>query len=229
MKYDFSLKVGGIRYPVIAHDIRLSSNAAGVATFDVEASEPLSGSVYFAFSLNGGAQHGHFFGYVERSVPGTAKSQRIFCREKANAMEMRVPMSLRKTTLREVLEKAKEVTGCGFALPTAAAYTSKQVPHFINTGTGFHMLRTLASVFDITGFTWQQRRDGLIYVGSWADGHWKGSPIDVPSNLLDKSLATQSAELLAIPGLRPGYVLNGKRLCSVQLKGNKMVVSWKKP
>lgn len=229
MKYDFSIMVAGSSYPLISHDIRLSSNAVGVASYEVQSSEALTGAVYFSFSANGGAQHGHFYGYVERSVRATGKSQRLFCREASNAMEMRIPISLRKASLRDVLTKAKELTGCGFTVPTSADYTTIEVPYFINTGNGFHMLANIARVYNIANFIWQQRRDGLIYVGAWQDGHWSGTPINVPAAILDKSQATQTAELLAIPGLRPGYLLNGKRLYSVQMTGNRMVVSWKKP
>lgn len=229
MKYNYLLQVGGVRYPVIDQDVRLASNACGVASFEVEATEALSGAVYFAFSLNGGAMHGHFFGYVERSVRATTKSQRIFCKEASNAMEMRMPISMRHATLRDVLTKAKELSGCGFSVPSNAAYVDQPVPYFINTGNGFHMLRKVAEVYGISNYIWQQRRDGRIYVGSWGDGHWPKVPVNVPRDVIDKVQATQSAELLAVPGLRPGYKLNGNRLYSVQMKGNKMVVSWKKP
>ena len=141
---------------------------------------------------------------------------------------MRVPVALRNKTLKDLLTEVKAITGCGFTLPKAA-YASKPVPYFFNTGSGLHLIRSIAQVFGIDDFTWQQRRDGLIYVGAWSDGHWSNAPVDIPAATLDKQLAIQTAELMAIPGLRPSYLLNGKRLYSVRLIENKMVVSWKKP
>jgi hypothetical protein len=46
--------------------------------------------------------------------------------------------------------------------------------------------------------------------------------------VLDKQLATQSAEIMAVPGLRPNYLLNGNRLTSVRMIDAKMVISWKR-
>jgi hypothetical protein len=135
---------------------------------------------------------------------------------------------LRNKTLKELLTEVKTITGCGFSLPQSS-YASTPVPYFVNTGTGFHLLNKLAQVFGIDDFTWQQKRDGLVYVGAWSDSHWIDVPVEVPAAVLDKQLSTQTAELMAIPGLRPGYLLNEKRLYSVRLQGAKMVVSWKKP
>jgi len=228
MKYEFILKVNGERVSLVSHDIALDASASGRASFVVQSDHPLSGTVLFSFSINNGQQHGHFFGYIERSTPSSANAQTLFCREKSNVLEMRVPVALRNKTLKDLLTEVKKITGCGFTLPQKT-YASKPVPYFINTGSGLHLLRSLATVFGIDDYTWQQRRDGLIYVGAWSDGHWQDSPVDIPAATLDKQLSTQSAELMALPGLRPGYLLNGKRLYGVRLKESKMVVSWKKP
>lgn len=228
MKYEFILKVNNERVNLVKHDIALDACASGRASFVVQSDKPLSGTVFFSFSINNGQQHGHFFGYIERSTPASNNSQTLFCREKSNVLEMRVPVALRNKTLKDLLTEVKAITGCGFTLPQAN-YASKPVPYFFNTGTGLHLINSIAQVFSIEDFTWQQRRDGLIYVGAWSDGHWPNSPVDIPAATLDKQLATQTAELMALPGLRPSYVLNGKRLYSVRLIENKMVVSWKKP
>ncbi|WP_417436719.1 hypothetical protein [Idiomarina abyssalis] len=89
-------------------------------------------------------------------------------------------------------------------------------------------MEMLGNVFSIDDYVWQQRRDGLVYVGAWSDGHWPDAPITIPGALLDKQLATQSAEIMAIPGLRPNYLLNGNRLTGIRMIESKMVVSWKK-
>lgn len=228
MKYDFILTINGQRMDLISHDIVLNQRMAGRASFVVQSSETLNGLVYFSFSINGRQQHGHFYGYIERSTAASSNTQTVFCREKANLLEMPIPLALRNTKLSDVLTQVETITQCGFSLPANASYTTKVVPHFVNTGSGLHLLRNLENAFDIDDYTWLQRRDGLIYIGSWADGHWANVPVDIPAAVLDKQLSTQSAELMAIPGLRPGYLLNDKRLYSVRLQDSKMVVSWKK-
>lgn len=227
MKYDFSITVNGKQYPLVSHDVRLTANGCGVASFELETVQSLSGVVYFSFMVSGGQEFGHFYGYVERCTQATSKSMMIFCREKSNALSQRVPLSLRKVSLKRVLTEVKSLTGLGFAVPVTD-YMEKEVPYFINTGSGLHLLRSLSSVYQISDFWWQQKRDGNIYVGSWQDGHWLKTPIDIPVSLLDKKLSTQSAHIPAIPGVRPGYLLNGKRLTAVSLKSHSMVVSWKK-
>jgi len=228
MKYDFVLRINGKRVNLVSHDVALDAMAAGRASFVVQSDKVLSGVVYFSFGVNGGQEHGHFYGYIERSTPASNVSQTLFCREKSNVLSMRVPLALRNKNLKDLLTQVKAISGCGFSLPPSS-YASTPVPYFVNTGSGFHLLNKLAQVFGIEDFTWQQKRDGLIYVGAWSDSHWIDAPVDVPKSVLDKQLSTQSAELMGIPGLRPGYILNGKRLYSVRLQGAKMVVSWKKP
>jgi len=227
MKYDYTLKINGERVALVSHDVALNTGMPGRATFLIKSAVSLSGTAFFSFGVDGGQQQGHFYGYVERSTTAGNDVQTIFCREKSNMLEMPVPLALRNVTLKDVLTEVKRLTGLGFALP-AADYVTKKVPYFINTGNGFHLIKALADVFEISGYLWQQRRDGLIYVGSWKDGHWPDTPINIPAAVLDKQLATQSAEVMAIPGLRPNYLLNDNRLTSVRMIDSKMVVSWKR-
>mgnify|MGYP003639186965 CR=1 FL=1 len=227
MKYDYTLKTNGERAKLVSHDVALNDGMPGRATFVVESAVSLSGTAFFSFGVDGRQQQGQFYGYIERSTPAGKGVQTIFCREKSNMLEMPVKLALRNVTLKEVLTKVKEITGLGFDLP-AVDYAAKKVPYFINTGNGFHLIKALGDVFGISGYLWQQRRDGLIYVGSWKDGHWPDTPINIPAAVLDKQLATQSAEIMAVPGLRPNYLLNGNRLTSVRMIDAKMVISWKR-
>ena len=133
MKYEFILKVNGERVNLVKHDIALDASASGRASFVVQTDKPLSGTVFFSLSINNGQQHGHFFGYIERSTPASSNSQTLFCREKSNILEMRVPVDLRNKTLKDLLTEVKAITGCGFTLPQTA-YASKLVPYFFTTG-----------------------------------------------------------------------------------------------
>jgi hypothetical protein len=227
MKYEYILKNNGERVSLVSHDVALNAGMPARATFVVNSTVPLSGTVLFSFGTNGSQVHSQFYGYIERCVKAGNGVYSVFCREKSNALEMRVPISLRNKTLKEILVEVKAVTGIGFTVPKAS-YATKPIAYCFNTGSGFHLMEMLGNVFGIDDYVWQQRRDGLVYVGSCADGHWNSSPITIPEALLDKQLATQSAEIMAVPGLRPNYLLNGNRLTSVRMTESKMVVSWKK-
>ncbi|WP_394178508.1 hypothetical protein [Marinomonas posidonica] len=227
MKYDYTLKINGEASSLITHDIVLDSSIPGRATFKINATDSPSGIVLFSFKVNNGKQHNHFYGYIERAAKISNGVWSIFCREKANALEQRVPLSLRNKTLKDILDEVKKLTGVGFTIPQAD-YTTKAIPYCFNTGNGFHLLQSLGNMLEIKDYLWQQRRDGLIYVGSWSDGHWPKQPINIANSLFDKQSPTQSAEIMAIPGLRPNFMLNGTRLKSIRMIDAKMVVSWKR-
>lgn len=212
---------------LVSHDVVLDAGLPGRASFTINSTDTPSGVVLFSFSVNNGKQHSQFYGYIERSIKVSDGVWSIFCREKSNALEMRVPIALRNKTLKDILSEVKTLTGIGFAIPSSD-YSVKSIPYCVNTGSGFHLMKSLESMFGIEDYIWQQRRDGLVFIGAWSDGHWPDNPVTIPSALLDKQSSNQTAEILAIPGLRPNYLLNGKRLKSVRMEESKMVVSWKK-
>ncbi len=225
MKFDYRLMINGERVHLVDHDVRLTYGRPGRAAFVVKSPVELSGLVHFSIS-NGGDYLGQFYGYIQRSTRHSADSQAIFCREKSAALTARVPIALRNCTLADVLAAIKQKTQLAFVVPNAA-YVDTPVPAFINTGPGTSALHLIGDVFAIPDYLWQQRRDGKIYVGSWRDSHWAQTPVELPHDLSDEVRAAGSATLLPIPGLRPGFLLNGKRLQEVNLKNSKMGVVWK--
>lgn len=225
MKFDYVLTVNKQPIQLIAHDVRLSYSKPGRASFTVENSAPLQGIVHFSMKNNVTDQRSQFYGYIERSTPVGEHQLLLFCREKSAAMQFPLPLSYRNITLKELLQKISAETSQHFSIPKAE-YVTQTAPFFINTGSGYHAMQQIGRVYSIRDYIWQQKRDGTIYLGSWQDSHWKEQPLTLPDNLFTKHSAAKTAELLAIPGLRPGYLLNGKRLKTVDLKENKMVVSW---
>lgn len=225
MKFDYRLTRNNQQIPLISHDVRLSYSKPGRASFTVESAAELQGIVHFTMANTATGQRSQFYGYIERSTPVGDNRQLLFCREKSAVLQFPLPLSFRNITLKTLLQEIKAKTGLQFAIPKAG-YMDHAVPFFINTGSGYHALQQIGRVFGIEDYLWQQKRDGNIYLGSWQDSHWKEQPLTLPDNLFTKHSAAKTAELLAIPGLRPGYLLNGKRLKTVDLKENKMVVSW---
>lgn len=225
MKYNYNLAVNGKPVPLISQDVRLRYGQPGTATFTVQSETLLSGLVLFTLGINNQQKHVQFFGYIERCTPASSDHLKLFCREKSAALASRVPVSMRNSTLKELMTEIAERTGLNFSL-AAADYANTPVPYFLNSGTGYHIMHKIGTVFGIKDYLWQQKRDGAIYVGSWQDSHWPKTPITLAGNLFGKQHANKSAEILALPGLRPGFVLNGNRLKSVQQTDSKMIVSW---
>jgi len=106
-----------------------------------------------------------FLGYVERITPIDNKHSKVFCRELSASLAHDLPLSLRNVTLREVLSKVTEITGLAFNIPNAA-YADSKAANFINLGSGYLAMDSLASVYQIPHFIWQQQNNGKIYVGS---------------------------------------------------------------
>ncbi len=225
MKYSHKLTINGVPTELIKHDVRLRYSQPGTASFTVKSTATLSGVVLFSLAVNGQQPHNQFYGYIERCTPASAEHQILFCREKSAALKPRLPISQRNKSLRDLLSEIAGKTGLKFSLPPQS-YADTPVPYFINTGSGYHAMQQIGEVWQIPDYIWQLKRDGSIFVGSWSDSHWPGKPITIPANLLDKQQASQTAQMLAIPGLRPGFVLNGHRLTSVDLADNKMVIQW---
>lgn len=228
MIYQFFLKVAGTEYQVVEHDVRLFSSLPGTASFRIASGESLTGSVLFSFSVNNQQRHSHFYGYVERSTKATDNTYVLFCREMFAALDRRLPVSFRNTSVSDVLSDITRQTDIEFSYPSNT-YINSTIPYFTHTGTGVDIVRSLGLAFNIENFVCQQRRDGTIWVGRWEDGQWPNNEINLPATVFTKVLSTDKAEVMAIPGLRPNFVLNGRRIYNLTLIGLKMVISWTKP
>ncbi|MNE68778.1 hypothetical protein D3C80_1644570 [compost metagenome] len=126
-----------------------------------------------------------------------------------------------------MLAEISKATGLRFCLPDAP-YASRKAPFFYNLAAGFQALDSLGRVFDIPDYVWHQQGDGGVFVGSWADSYWgTRAPLGLPVELLKHYQGNESAVVGAIPGLRPGALLNpGQRLTSITLAGTEMALKW---
>ncbi|MCO7620783.1 hypothetical protein [Pseudomonas guariconensis] len=228
MKLHQVLTVGGISRDLVKADVRLELRNPGRATFTVQAEVPLSGLVTFDLGYNDKPLQRHFIGYVERSTAANAKQQVLFCRELAAILAKPLPMNLRHVDLRGVLEEISNQTGLRFRVPDRP-YAATRAPFFYSLATGFQAMESLAQVFNIPDFIWQQQGDGEVFVGSWSDSYFGVRPaLQLPIELFDDYQGNQSAMIAALPGLRPGASINqGERVTQVALAGNQMAIRWK--
>jgi hypothetical protein len=164
-----------------------------------------------------------FLGFVESVFRVDVRRVRLFCREMVAVLSYPLPLSLRHPTLADVAQAISDKSaGLAFNVPEQP-YSSVKIPHFTNCGSGFNALKFMGQAFSIADYVWQQKDDGSIFVGAWADGEFSNN--QVPDDLFG-DLDHNSATILALPTLRPGQSVNGLRLTRVIFSGNTMALTW---
>ena len=227
MKLHKELAINGLPYVLVKNEVRLDAKSPGRATFTIQASAPVKGLVTLDIGYNGNTLQRHFIGYVERSTTASSTQQVLFCRELAAILANPLPLNLRHVDLRAVLVEISQHTGLRFRVPDRP-YAGVKAPFFYSLAAGYQSMDSLARVFNIPDFIWQQQGDGEVFVGSWADSFFGvRAPLQLPAELFDGYQGNQSAMIAALPGLRPGATINqGERITSVALVDNQMAIRW---
>ena len=228
MKLHKELTISGTPYVLVKNEVRLDAKSPGRATFTIQATAPVKGLVTLDIGYNSSTLQRHFIGYVERSSTASSTQQVLFCRELAAILANPLPLNLRHVDLRAVLVEIGKHTGLRFRVPEQS-YASVKAPFFYSLAAGYQAMDSLARVFNIPDFIWQQQGDGEVFVGSWADSFFGvRSPLQLPVELFNDYQNNQSAMIAALPGLRPGASINqGERITHVTLTGNQMAIRWK--
>jgi hypothetical protein len=229
MKLHKVLSIDGQPFDLVSDEVRLDLGTPGRGCFRIKASKPLRGLVTLDLGYNDKPLQRHFVGYVERCTAGNILEQVLFCRELAAILSYPLPMALRHVDLSAVLTEVSRLTGLRFRVPDTA-YAKVRAPYFYSLGAGIQALDSLGQVFGIADFIWHQQGNGEVFVGSWVDSYWGIRPaLQLPVELFDNHQGNQSAEIAALPGLRPGAMINhGQRVTSVTLAGTNMVFKWKR-
>ncbi|MGV6475030.1 hypothetical protein [Azotobacter vinelandii] len=227
MKLHKVLTVGGRVYPLVKEEVRLELKTPGRAAFTLQADAPLNGLVTLDIGYNDAPLQRHFIGYVERCTATHDVRQVLFCRELAAILARPLPLNLRHVDLRAVLAEIGTHTGLRFRVPERP-YAALKAPFFYSLAAGYQAMDSLAQVFGIADFVWQQQGDGEVFVGSWADSFFGArAPLQLPVELFDDYQGNRSALVAALPGLRPGAAINqGERITHVTLAGNQMAIRW---
>lgn len=228
MKLHKVVTIGGTAYPLVSDDVRLTLTSPGKANLKIQASAPVRGLVTIDVGYNDSPLQRHFLGYVERCTTASAVCQVVFCRELTGVLAAPLPLNLRHVDLRTVLDEIHQKTGLRFRVPEQA-YAAIKAPFFYSLASGFQAMDSLARVFSIEDFIWQQQGDGEVFVGSWTDSFFGArAALQLPTELFDDYQGNQSAMVAALPGLRPGATINnGERITSVALSGTQMAIKWK--
>ncbi|MCX4043078.1 hypothetical protein OR606_23080, partial [Aeromonas hydrophila] len=140
----------------------------------------------------------------------------------------RFPVSLQHATLRRLLAWLSDQTKLTFLLPDGADYTDKPIPNFTSAGTGYQLLDHAGRAFSVPDFIWHQQPDGTIFVGSHVHSRWPERAV-----ALDPAFSSHQAgntlTTAPIPTMRPGAIVNGKRVMRVRLKGDQMTLTTATP
>ena len=226
MKLQRNLVINQKEWLVIDTDIRLQLATPGRASFTIQGTPPKKGAVRFSIGYSRFKTHPFFTGFIERVTPIDDKHSTLFCRELSALLAHDIPLSLRRVSLRNILDEVTNAIGLEFITPDKD-YVNTPVSDFINLGSGYLLMNALAEVFQIRDFFWQQRFDGKVFVGSYNDSHWSKRQLDIPIKQFTQQRSNNSAELAPIPAIRPGAIINGNQVQSVQLENNVMRLQWK--
>ena len=166
-----------------------------------------------------------FTGYVERSQPAGKGFSRLFVREIAGVFERSWPCSFQHPTLKEVAAWLTDHSGITITVPDTA-YSSKPIPHFTHSGSGFQLLDNLGLAFGITDYVWYQLPDGSLYAGGAEAALFAGRPVEIPHEFSQAAAGGNSMDIPLIQSLRPGVEVNGQRLTRVALTNDTMAITW---
>lgn len=226
MKLHKQLLIAGDDTHLISEDIALNSHRPGRAVFNVKSDEPLKGIVQFSLGYEAQKLTPWFLGYIESSTQLDKKQQTITCRELPATLEKKLFLNLRHQTLAQVLTAISAKTGLAFVVDDNDM-NSLTLPFFYSTGSGYHCMDNLGSMFGIENYFWQQQANGQVFVGNWANSFWANKSPEIGQQWFNKFGAGPRAKIPAMPRLRPGVFLKSLGyINSIRLQGSHMALTW---
>jgi hypothetical protein len=227
VKLSTRLTLAGQPIHLVDHDMVLDLNAGGRAALTIEGRAEKGQTLTVDTGYNN-QLHRWFTGYVYDVQPAANGNNKLLCRELAGILGSRFPVSLQHATLRRLLVWLTDQTSLTFLLPDGADYTDRPIPNFTSAGTGYQLLDHAGRAFSVPDFIWHQQPDGTIFVGSHAHSRWPERAV-----ALDPAFSSHQAgntlTTAPIPTMRPGAIVNGKRVMRVRLKGDQMTLTTATP
>ncbi|MEF1204327.1 hypothetical protein [Photobacterium damselae] len=223
MKLNERLYLGNTLSHVVSASCYLTYKSPGSAII-VTNSEPKVGQIIaYECGYNNDLER-WFTGYVESYKEVASNEFSIFARELTALLRKPLQLYHQHISLQQLLQTITTKTGLQFVVPDKD-YAKNIAPYIVNNGNGYALFDNLGHVFGIQKYVWQQQGNGKIFVGSWLDSIWANVNIPVPANMLT-DVSIDSATINMIPALRPGVVINGQRVRNIELKNDKMTLTW---
>lgn len=227
MKLSTNLTLGGKQAHLVDHDIVLDLCAGGRASLTIAGTATKGQTLTLDTGYNGELRR-WFTGYVYDVQPAANGASKLLCRELAGILGSKFPVSIQHATLRSLLAWLTDQTQLTFLLPDGTDYTDTPIPNFTSAGTGYQLLDNTGRAFSVPDFIWHQQPDGAIFVGSHAHSRWADKAVE-----LDPAFSARQAgntmTIAPIPAMRPGAIVNGKRVERVRLKGDEMTLTMTTP
>jgi len=220
------LEINGEIFSPTSSEAKLTLNRPGRARFTVYSETPIKEGfkVVFSSGYQGKTITKWFTGFIESVIEQEGGVYRLFCREISAVYLNEMAVSLRNTTLAQVCKAYFEKTGLAFSVPDQP-YATNRVPNFIHTGRAIDAIEQFGDVFGINDFVWFVQSDDSIFVGSLQDSVFNGADLPIDKSVFI-ALNNMEGQLALIPGLIPGFSINGKRVDEITVSGNSMVLSW---
>ncbi|HHH1059633.1 TPA: hypothetical protein ACPZCB_004355 [Yersinia enterocolitica] len=226
MKSVVTLRIGDDEIPANSLNLSLSLNGCGLGFITALTDQDCNGKLVRLDLGYNASIYRWLTGFVERSALAENGAQRLMVRELVGVFERSWPCSLQHPTLRDVTDAVGKATAMRFVLPENTAYTDTPIPHFQHNGSGSQLMLNLGRAFSIPDYVWYQLPDGTVYVGSYADSRFAQTPVDIPQEFAQGGGGGNSLTLPLIPAIRPGVIVNGRRITKVDVSDDSMTLNW---
>ncbi|MPX98034.1 hypothetical protein EHW61_15475 [Salinivibrio sp. VYel6] len=216
--------VGKQKVNVSSHRLTFNYSSPGTAMLTVKA-EPEKNAIVAIDMGWGESVKRTFIGFIERTTREAEGYTRIFCRELAAMLYHPLDVIIRHPTLMQTLSNVTEQTGLQFVVPERA-YSQSAIPCFYSVGNGYRIMDEIEQAFSVPDLFWQQQGNGQIYVGSYQDSYWSSKPVSIPASIMQPHNGKKSAKLSCVPHVKPGALVNGRRLQKVEHTKTETVLEW---
>lgn len=226
MKLEKRLFISGEEVKLVSNMVSLKLSLGSVAIFEVETKEKPEQFASVRFDIGYENKTAPWFeGYIDKVQPAANGYHKITVKELAGILSKRWAVSLEHPTAEQVIGVLSDLTGLEFNLPNAD-YIKTTIPNFVCQGTGYQCLEQIAKAFSIPDCVWFQHTDQVVYFGSYQDSHFNNKPMPIPEEFTSRQ-SGNSVTFVPFPMLRPGRVMNDKRVNRVDLIQDEMTAYWK--
>ncbi|MEZ9177605.1 hypothetical protein AB4200_17365 [Vibrio kanaloae] len=226
MKLEKRLFISGEEVKLVSNMVSLKLSLGSVAIFEVETkAKP---EQFASVRLDIGYENKTapwFEGYIDKVQPAANGYHKLTVKELTGVLSKRWAVSLEHPTAEQVIGVLSDLTGLEFNLPDAD-YIKITIPNFVSQGTGYQCLEQIAKAFSIPDCVWFQHTDQVVYFGSYQDSHFNNKPMELPEEFTSRQ-SGNSVTFVPFPMLRPGRIMNDKRVNRVDLIQDEMTAYWK--